>query len=296
MRNKNRKQTFLLVIPSFEDIFHSFYAGEIIKGVSLAASRMNIDILIHITDRFDHKSWLDSSLLNHDDIDGIIFADIDNDLSIVKKVIDRGIPYVVLNNYLEQPINCLAIDNREATMKVVEHLTKLGHERIATIAGDQMTQSGQVRFEAFKEALIQKGITPVKAYITFGDFLRTPARNAAQKLLSMKNRPTAIFAASDVMAMELIDVATYLNIRVPEELSVVGFDDNPLSVNCPIRLTTVFQPLVEMGRLGAEQLKQLVAGQVQLPIKFLLAAKFVARDSTGPCTIPNPQETSENAE
>jgi len=61
-------------------------------------------------------------------------------------------------------------------------------------------------------------------------------------------------------------------------------------------LTTVFQPLVEMGRLGAEQLKQLVAGQVQLPIKFLLAAKFVARDSTGPCTIPNPQETSENAE
>ena len=227
MRNKNRKQTFLLVIPSFEDIFHSFYAGEIIKGVSLAASRMNIDILIHITDRFDHKSWLDSSLLNHDDIDGIIFADIDNDLSIVKKVIDRGIPYVVLNNYLEQPINCLAIDNREATMKVVEHLTKLGHERIATIAGDQMTQSGQVRFEAFKEALIQKGITPVKAYITFGDFLRTPARNAAQKLLSMKNRPTAIFAASDVMAMELIDVATSLNIRVPEELSVVGFDDNP---------------------------------------------------------------------
>ena len=66
MRTKNRKQTFLLVIPSFEDIFHSFYAGEIIKGVSLAASRLNIDILIHITDRFDHKSWLDASLLNQD--------------------------------------------------------------------------------------------------------------------------------------------------------------------------------------------------------------------------------------
>jgi DNA-binding LacI/PurR family transcriptional regulator len=285
MRNKNRKQTFLLVIPSFEDIFHSFYAGEIIKGVSLAASRLNIDILIHITDRFDHKSWLDASLLDHDDIDGIIFADIDNDLSIVKKVIDRSIPYVVLNNYLEQPINCLAIDNREATIKIVEHLTKLGHERIATIAGDQMTQSGQVRLEAFKEALAKKGIDSQKAYITFGDFLRTPARAAAQKLLGMKARPTAIFAASDVMAMELIDVATAMNIRVPEELSVVGFDDNPLSINCPIRLTTVFQPLVEMGRLGAEQLKQIVLGQAKLPIKFLLAAKFVARDSTGPCTV-----------
>jgi LacI family transcriptional regulator len=287
MRNKNRKQTFLLVIPSFEDIFHSFYAGEIIKGVSLAASRLNIDILIHITDRFDHKSWLEASLLNHDDIDGIIFADIDNDINIVKKVIDRGIPYVVLNNYLEQPINCLAIDNRDATFKIVDHLTKLRHERIATIAGDRMTQSGQVRLEAFKEALTQKGITPVQEYITFGDFLRTPARAAAQKLLAMKDRPTAIFAASDVMAMELIDVATSLDIRIPGDLSVVGFDDNPLSINCPIRLTTVFQPLVEMGRLGAEQLKQLVLGQAKLPIKFMLAAKFVPRDSTGPCPMPS---------
>lgn len=288
MRNKNRKQTFLLVIPSFEDIFHSFYAGEIIKGVSLAASRLNMDILIHITDRFDHKSWLNASLLNDDDIDGIIFADIDNDLSIVKKVINRNIPYIVLNNRLERPVNCLAIDNREATFKIVEHLTKLGHERIATIAGDQMTQSGEARLKAFKEALEAQGIETPKAYITFGDFLRTPARAAAAKLLNLKDRPTAVFAASDVMAMELIDVALSQKIRIPEDLSVVGFDDNPLSINCPVRLTTVFQPLVEMGRLGAENLKEIVAGKAKLPVKGLLAAKFVARDSTGPCMASDP--------
>jgi DNA-binding LacI/PurR family transcriptional regulator len=294
MRNKNRKQTFLLVIPSFEDIFHSFYAGEIIKGVSLAASRLNMDILIHITDRFDHKSWLNASLLDADDIDGIIFADIDKDLSIVKKVISRNIPYIVLNNYLEQPINCLAIDNHAATFKIVEHLTKLGHERIATIAGDQMTQSGQSRLEAFKEALDAKGIETPKSYIAFGDFLRTPARAAATKLLNLKDRPTAIFAASDVMAMELIDVAVANNIRVPEDLSVVGFDDNPLNINCPIRLTTVFQPLVEMGRLGAEHLKEIVSGKAKLPVKGLLAAKFVPRNSTGPCMASDPATTTKN--
>ena len=295
MRNKNRKQTFLLVVPSFEDIFHSFYAGEIIKGVSLAASRLNMDILIHITDRFDHKSWLDASLLNDDDIDGIIFADIDNDLSIVKKVISRGIPYIVLNNYLESPVNCMAIDNRDATFKIIDHLTKLGHERIATIAGDQTTQSGQMRLEAFKEAMEQKGLDIPKPYITFGDFLRTPARVAATKLLNLKDRPTAIFAASDVMAMELIDVALAQKIRIPEDLSVVGFDDNPLSINCPVRLTTVFQPLVEMGRLGAENLKQIFTGKAKLPVKALLAAKFVPRESSGPCMASDPSSTAKNS-
>ena len=290
MRNKNRKQTFLLVIPSFEDIFHSFYAGEIIKGVALAASRWNFDILIHITDRSNHKGWLDSTLLDTDYIDGVIFADIDNDVGIVKKVIARNIPYIVLNNYLEQPINCIAIDNRDATLKIVDHLAVLGHDRIATIAGDQTTQSGQSRLEAFKEALKQKGIEVPKAYITFGDFLRTPARTAASKLLNLKegDRPTAIFAASDVMAMEVVDIAVAHKIRIPEDLSVVGFDDNPLSINCPIRLTTVFQPLVEMGRLGAEHLKEIVLGKAKLPIKVLLAARFVPRNSTGPCLLSSP--------
>lgn len=280
MSSKKRKPTFVLIIPRFEDIFHSFYAGEIIRGVSLSASRLNADFLIHITDRSNHRGWLDSTLMDTDYIDGIIFADIDNDVDVVKKAIRWGMPCVVLNNILDEPINYISVDNKRAAVEVVEYLIGLGHTRIATIAGDVSTQSGLKRLEGYRETLLKHNIQTPRPYVTFGEFLRTPARLAAQKLLKAKNRPTAIFAASDVMALEVMDTARALNIRVPEELSVIGFDDNPLNSASPVKLSTVSQPLVEMGRLGAEHLSQIGRGQMKLPVKVVLPTQFIPREST----------------
>lgn len=280
MSSKKRKPTFVLIIPRFEDIFHSFYAGEIIRGVSLSASRLNADFLIHITDRSNHRGWLDSTLMDTDYIDGIIFADIDNDVDVVKKAIRWGMPCVVLNNILDEPINYISVDNKRAAVEVVEYLIGLGHTRIATIAGDVSTQSGLKRLEGYRETLLKHNIQTPRPYVTFGEFLRTPARLAAQKLLKAKNRPTAIFAASDVMALEVMDTARALNIRVPEELSVIGFDDNPLNSASPVKLSTVSQPLVEMGRLGAEHLSQISRGQMKLPVKVVLPTQFIPREST----------------
>lgn len=284
IRIQKRKKTFVLVIPSFEDIFNAFYAGEIIKGASMAASRLKIDILIHITNRFDHRGWLDATLLDRRYIDGIIFGDIDNDITVVEKAITRGIPTIVLNNYLEEPINCIGIDNRNAAKDVVRSLVKLGHKNIATISGDLSTQAGKMRLEGFKEALKETNIIVPSENMVQGDFLRTPARAAAIKLLKLKERPTAVFAASDVMAFELIDVARANNLSIPEDLSVVGFDDNPLNVNSSVRLTTVSQPLMEMGRIGVEHLKQISNAEAPLPLKMMLTAKLVTRSSSGPCS------------
>ena len=276
---KRKNKTFALVIPRFEDIFHSFYAGEIIKGVSLAASRLKADILMHITDRFDHQDWLDSPALTQEYIDGIIFADINNDVIMLRKVIQKGIPYMVLNNTFQEPINCIAVDNRKAAYDIVEYFIEKGHRKIATIAGDLSTQAGKLRLDGYKEALSQHGIKLNEEYLATGDFLRTPARKSAEKLLQLKNRPTAIFAASDVMALELLDEAKKQKVGVPDELSVVGFDDNPLNVYSPIKLSTVLQPLVEMGRLGLEHLSQIAAGQMKVPVKITLATKFIERES-----------------
>ncbi len=280
MASRKRKATFVLVIPRFEDFFHSFYSGEIIRGVSFSASRLNADFLVHITDRSNHQGWLDSTLMDKNYIDGIIFADIDNDLDIVKRAIRRGVPCMVLNNIIEEPMNYVAVDNKKAAIEVVEHFLELGHKNIATIAGDVSTQAGLKRLEGFRECLLDHGINTPRNYITFGDFLRTPARLAAQKLLKLKDRPTAVFAASDVMALELMDVARSMNIKVPEELSVVGFDDNPFNSTSSIALTTVSQPLVEMGRLGAENLSLISQGKGKLPVKIVLPTKLIKRAST----------------
>ncbi len=279
MNKKTSKLTFVLIIPRFEDIFHSYYAGEIIRGVTLSVSRLNADLLIHITDRGDHSTWLTTSFFNKHSIDGIIFADIDNDLSVVKRAIRRGIPCVILNNLLKEPINCVCVDNKKAAYEVVKQMMSFGHKQIATIAGDVSTQAGFMRLEGYREALLENNISIPRSYITFGDFLRTPARLAAQKLLKLKRRPTAIFAASDVMALELMDVAKKLKIKVPEELSIIGFDDNPLNATAPTGLATVSQPLLEMGRVGMENLYKVSRGKAKLPVKIVLPTKFIKRKS-----------------
>lgn len=270
---------YALVIPRFEDIFHSYYSCEVIKGIGVAASRLKIDVLIHITDRFNHEDWLSSPLLNPDFINGILFADINGDVATLKKVIEKGIPYMVMNNAFDEPINYIAIDNKKAAKQAVQYLIKLGHEKIATISGELMTQAGKTRLDGYLEALGENHIPAKEEYLTRGEFLRSPARQSARTLLNLKNRPTAIFAASDVMALELIDVAKKMSIKIPEELSIVGFDDNPLAEYSPVSLTTVSQPLVEMGRLGLENLHQIAQGKARLPVKILLEAKLIERDS-----------------
>ena len=280
MNSRKRKPTFVLVIPRFEDVFHSFYALEVIRGVSLAASRLNADFLTHPVDRTDHRGWLDSTLLDRQYIDGIIFADIDNDLSVVKKALQLGVPCMVLNNILDEPINYVAVNNRQAAFDAVEYLIQQGHQKIATIAGDTSTQAGLMRLEGYKDALEKNRLPIKKSYIEYGDFLRTPARRGAQKILESDDRPTAIFAASDVMALEVMDIAKSLYISVPDKLSVIGFDDNIFGAGSSVPLTTVFQPVEEMGRLGMENLFKMTKGELKLPSKVMLPTEFVVREST----------------
>jgi LacI family transcriptional regulator len=276
-----RKPIYVLILPRFEDIFHAFYTGEITKGVNLAASRLNIDFLVHITDRSNHAAWLDATLLDRKHVDGILFADIDNDLDIVKKAIMRGMPCLVLNNIINEPINYIAVNNYKAGFQVVEEFIKLGHKRIATIAGDLSTQAGQARLEGYYDALKKHDLKVDKSYVKIGGFLRTPARQGAHDLFKLKERPTAIFAASDVMALEVMDVAKSKKIRIPDDVALCGFDDNPLREHAPVKLATVSQPLVEMGRLGLEMLYQISHGKAKLPVKEVLTAKWINADSMG---------------
>jgi LacI family transcriptional regulator len=272
-------KTFALIMPRFEDVDHSFYAEEILKGIGLTASRLKVDILFHITERYDHQDWLNSKVLDPHYVDGIIFADIDNDVETLQKVIATGIPYVVLNNMFEEPINSIAVDNFKAAFDVVDYLIKLGHQRIAIVSGDQRTQAGRLRLEGYQEALLSHKIDAKKEYIKYGEFLRTPSRRAAQELLSLSERPTAVFACSDVMALEVIAEAKTRTIGVPSELSVVGFDDNPINIHSSVKLATVAQPLKEMGRLGLEKLNLICDGKIGVPVQVLLSTRLMERES-----------------
>lgn len=277
----SKRRVYTLVVPRFEDIFHSFFAQEIIKGATSAASRLKVDVLVHIAERGQSSGLLASVASTSQISDGIIFADIDQDRASLKKVISSNKPCVVLNNSFLEPINCISIDNYKATRRVMDYLISLGHKRIATICGDLNTEAGKERLKGYSDALSAKGITVENQYIKKGEFLRTPARRQAERLLSLNKRPTAIFAASDVMALEVLDVAKKKNIKVPKQLSVIGFDDNPLNSYSAIGLTTVKQPISEMARLGLEMLDRIVMKKEKTPIQNTLKARLIKRDTCG---------------
>jgi DNA-binding LacI/PurR family transcriptional regulator len=265
-----RSGTIGLIIPRFEGIFHSYYALQVIKGIGTAAERSRADLLLHVT---DGKSFPSS-------VNGAIFLDIYNCEELLERVIDEGLPAVVLNHYLEDlPVNCVAVDNRTGAERVVDYLVRLGHKEIGTITGDLKTQAGLDRLDGFVKAVKARELPVRDEYIRFGDFGLPSARTAMEALLGLKDRPTAVFVGSDEMALEAINVALAKGVRVPDELSVVGFDDNPIAANARIPLTTVRQPLSEMGRLGFEVLTQAMNGKKDSPTKLLLPTELVERQS-----------------
>jgi LacI family transcriptional regulator len=115
--------------------------------------------------------------------------------------------------------------------------------------------------------------------VQYGDYYRKSATLPAKQLLSLKERPTAIFAASDDMALEVIEIAKQMNIKVPQDLSVIGFDDSPLAINAPVPLTTVRQPLSEIGAKAVEILHQQLSQNKTVPIKLLLPTQLIERES-----------------
>ena len=267
-----KTNTIGLLIPRFEGIFHSYYALQVIKGIGIAAERVGCDLLLHIT---DGKTAPAPAA-----VDGVMFIDVYGCEELLDRTLDEGMPTVVLNHYLEElPVSCVAIDNRTAAERVVNYLVGLGHRDIATVTGDLKTQAGLDRLDGFVKAMKARQLPVRDAYIKFGDFGLPSARTSTETLLAMKDRPTAIFAASDDMALEAINVALAKGVRVPEELSVVGFDDNPIAAYGRVPLTTVRQPLSEMGRTGLDVLLQHLKGKKQNPTKLLLPTELVERQS-----------------
>lgn len=267
-----KTNTVALIIPRFEGVFHSFYALQVIKGIGVAAERFRCDLLLHIT---DGKSFPSPSA-----VDGMIFVDIDGCEELLDRTMDEGLPIVVLNHYLEElPVDCVAVDNRTAAEHVVEFLVRLGHKEIATITGDLKTQAGLDRLDGFVKAVKARQLPVKDHYIRFGDFGLPSARAGAEALLALKDRPTAIFVGSDEMALETINVALAKGVRVPEELSVVGFDDNPIAAHGRVPLTTIRQPLTEMGRTGLELLLQHMKAKKPHPTKLLLPTELIERES-----------------
>jgi DNA-binding LacI/PurR family transcriptional regulator len=262
-----------LIIPRYEGIFYSFYALELIRGIGALCEALKLDLLLHLTDT--------RSELNLRGVGGIIFADIIGNRHQLQQALDSAIPCVVINNYIQDlEVACIAVDNEGGAVAAVEYLISLGHKKIAHISGDLVTQAANQRLEGYKQALKKKNIELKDEYIFKTDYSRGQARQAAEKLIRMNNPPSAVFVASDSMALEVMAVARELGKEIPADLSIVGFDDNPSGLYGPVALTTVRQPLIKMAEESVKELKLLMEAKKKTKIKkAVLPTELVVRES-----------------
>jgi LacI family transcriptional regulator len=270
-----RTNVIALVIPRYEGIFYSFYALELLRGIGTLCEALKLDLLLHLTDA---KTPLSSS-----GIGGVIFADIIGNRKQIETVLEEKLPCVVINNFIDDlEVSCIAVDNLKGGIEAVNYLINLGHRRIAHISGDLVTQAASQRLEGYKLALKNKGIDIVENYIMKTDYSRGQARQAAQNLLRLAEPPTAIFVASDSMALEVIAVASEEGKKVPTDLSVIGFDDNPSGLYGPVALTTVKQPLIKMAEEAVKLLNLNISGKDKTIKKITLPTELVIRESCRP--------------
>lgn len=264
-----------LVIPRYEGLFYSFYALELIRGVGTMCEALKLDLLLHLTDA--------RTPLNLRGVGGIIFSDIIGNRAQLEDSLAKGIPSVVINYYVDDlDVSCIAIDNAGGAENAVNYLIQLGHKKIAHITGDITTQAAAKRLEGYKRALEKNNIKVREDYIFGTDYSRGQARSAAESLIKAADPATAVFVASDSMALEVMAVARELGKDIPGDLSIVGFDDNPSGLYGPVALTTVRQPLIKMAEESVKELNRLIVLKKNAPKKILLAAEMVIRESCKP--------------
>lgn len=278
-----------LVIPRFDDMFHTYYVTQIMRSVCQTATEVGLDILLHLTEKTMNKELLDKHLVNISLCSGVLFADIHGNEELLEQVMELGIPCIVMN-YFDEKSNagCIAIDNKGGAKKAVDYIVSLGHQRIASISGDLAIQAGRDRLEGYKESLSTHGLSLDKYFIKEGDFSPQSARKAVSELLRLPSYPSAIFVASDEMAVEAIKTLEEHKIKVPQDISIVGFDDSWFAIQSPVPLTTVRQPLGTMGDIAVNNLRDIIFADKKTDMpKITLPAELVIRES---CVPPLKQE------
>lgn len=264
-----------LVMPGYPGIFHSFYAIELIRGVGHECETARLDMIFHITNGFNP--------LNPHNVGGIVFADVVENRKQVESALAVGVPCMVINHEVtDLKVGYIAIDNYRGGQLAAEYFTNLRHKKIAIITGNLNTQAGFKRFDGFKDMCLEKKIEIPDEYIFEGDYSRRCAREAAEKFLQCDQLPSAVFACSDDMALELIAAFLERGVKVPEDVSVIGFDDNPACLFGPIAVTTIRQPLFKMAQDAVRSLNAVITGKAKKMEQTILEPELVIRESCAP--------------
>jgi LacI family transcriptional regulator len=253
----------------------------VLEGITASARTEGFEIVLSGGMGSD-PDRVDASALLASDRAGAIFLTMEANGPEFQKLADAGFPAVVVDPLHVNGTTCITIGatNFNGAVAATEHLLSLGHRRIAHAGGPESIECSQARLAGYASVLRRSGIQLEESLVSHGPFDYGAGTAAAHDLLDRADRPTAVFAASDEIALGVIEEARRRGIRVPQDLSIVGFDDTFLATRATPPLTTVAQPLMEMGQLAVRSLTQVIAGDRVGTSHIELATRLVVRGST----------------
>jgi LacI family transcriptional regulator len=274
-----RSAGFSLADPFIAGMIRSLFEASAQQGYFLMLAMLTADLEPDFYDR----------ILRGRHFDGLIMFSSDIDDPILPLLIKDSGPLVVIGRH-PYFVNVTSVDveNREGARDAVAYLVDLGHQRIGLINGELQMEAAQARRDGYKQALLEASITIDAELMVEGFYTEAAAFQATLKLLDLARPPTAVFAASDAMALGALHAVRHVGLRVPADVAVIGFDDLPLAASSTPPLTSVRQPIVEMSAHAVRLLIEQIRGQG--PVESVrLPARLVVRESCGggAAGIPN---------
>ncbi len=274
---QRRANTVLVVVP---DIGNTFFS-EILGGIDQVASAAGLTMLIGITGRLKQREDSFVRYLLNGRADGaLLLAEPQSAWFDIPRANAQGIkPIVTVSEVgLQHATTAVSIDNQAAAHAAVTHLIGQGHRLIAHVSGPPLNVLTRERLIGYRRALADAGLPQPDAHVFAGDFGLAGGRACFEAWHGLAVRPTAVFCANDESAMGFITAAHRAGVRVPADLSVVGFDDIHFAQSCIPALTTIRQPRTEMGATAMRLLLAIIADEV--PRSVCLPFQLIPRDST----------------
>ena len=261
-----------LIIPSIG----TMYFGRIAEAVVAAADVNGFSVLTASTFSRVRKENDYVDLMLQKSVDAIIYAGSHTTNAALERVIASGVPVVVIDEAIEgSSVDTVLVDDYAGAYQAVAHLTSAGHRRIALLSGPRGLTSVVERTRGFRDALAKAEIDPDEQLVLSGAFSEDFGVGAVSHLLAAKEQPTAVFAASDTIALGVLIGASNLGIRVPEELSVAGFDDVPAAGYVSPRLTTVRTPVDRMASSAIAMVVERLADPARVPTTNVVPVALV---------------------